>query len=102
MDLQVSNSLPSLKVGLDYNILKSISPPSQGLQCLLDSGELFLLVLFLILALDLLDKIFDLLLNKSEMVVLSFPVLVLEGHFFHEDSVGVRHVWELESTLVTN
>ena len=60
------------------------------------SCSIFLFIFFLVSVLQLLREILDLLLTDSEMVVLSFLVLVLKGHFLDEHSIGISHIWELK------
>lgn len=62
----------------------------------MDFLQLSLLIFLLIYHFVLLDALFDLLLHYLEMVVVSLPILVLEGHFFQEHHIGVSHVWKQE------
>lgn len=94
VNFEISDSLTSLKVWLDDNILKGFLSSLNHLKLLHDVFGILLLILLLVHNFGLLDEVFNLFLGQSQVVALTSLIFVFESQLFDENSIWVSVVWE--------
>ena len=79
MDFKVTNGSSTFEIWLDSDVLENISFALDQLDWLKLILSILLLLVFLVNDLRLLNKVFDLFLDQSQVIVFTTIVLVLES-----------------------
>tara|TARA_B110000305_G_C19164366_1_gene504128 strand:+ start:118 stop:357 length:240 start_codon:yes stop_codon:yes gene_type:complete len=79
VDFKVTDGSSTFEIWLDSDVLENISFALDQLDWLKLILSIFLLLIFLVNDLRLLNKVFDLFLDQSQVIVFTTIVLVLES-----------------------